>query len=733
MYHIFCQERRELGPIQSEFYNNDEQRLGTNDIRVLTLLRGSRGDELTCTLERIALPELHEFSSSDTSRLLQEPHHDFTTLSYLWGNPKRNIQKIKCNNVDFYVTSNLHSALLHLRQPSHDMKLWIDAICINQKDDEEKGKQVQRMGEIYSRSKKTIVWPGPESWMSRTAFRSLSAIATNTTRPDVALSSHQWYQWHGSNLVSGLSVLLKTWSILLFLRRQYFTRVWIIQELALSHHIEIVCGQLSIPWEDLVLGTTVVLSIGIGKRGAGGLGNILVARALLPETPRDGLDDPAWIFHAIMRTRTPKPRNILAMSTMFRQSHATNPVDKVFGLLGLCERIQEGSTYGIQSVYSQDDPGHRDRVYIRIARIILESENGLQLFSAIQRRTPKRVRWWCWLLQKDRLTQDSASNLPTWVPDWSDTAVTATPLSQVLGRNTATSLPENHKQFPTWELHSPDQNRNDFTKNPHQPAVKNTGSASDPDSRYYDTELRIRGCCIDEIVELGAVCDTERTQSSFKFSFMYTFTMSENHRMETFSKWENQFRPYISATTFWNHFILTITCGRINVPEETKVMSLLADFRSRSPANLPTVCGLGFLTLFTLPLIISAMTGSGIWERIILYWVAPAIVISLLFYACFQIFPNFNFPKGWIKYGLDEDFLKEDFDHMELRRMALLKSRVLALVPEASLVGDEVWICGKSSMPVTLRSRGDKFEVVGECYVHLLPVPRVPEKSICLV
>ncbi|KAF2189293.1 hypothetical protein K469DRAFT_507956, partial [Zopfia rhizophila CBS 207.26] len=81
-------------------------------------------------------------------------------LSYQWGNPKRNLRKIQCNGVSFLVTSNLYSALVHLRNPDSDISLWIDTICIDQKNDHEKGNQVQRMGEIYCRSKGTIIWLG---------------------------------------------------------------------------------------------------------------------------------------------------------------------------------------------------------------------------------------------------------------------------------------------------------------------------------------------------------------------------------------------------------------------------------------------------------------------------------------------------------------------------------------------------------------------------------------------
>ena len=120
--------------------------------------------------EHIRLLQLHpgkqdtdiELSIIPNIPLNQTP--DYHALSYTWGD--ENItQPIKVDGSPLRVTSNLAVCLLHLRQdisPGEVLLLWIDGICINQNDHEEKNRQILLMRRIYQRSVCTIVWLGPE-------------------------------------------------------------------------------------------------------------------------------------------------------------------------------------------------------------------------------------------------------------------------------------------------------------------------------------------------------------------------------------------------------------------------------------------------------------------------------------------------------------------------------------------------------------------------------------------
>lgn len=116
----------------------------------------------------------------------------YEALSYVWGSeedqksiyvrtddksndssPSSSIGNIR----RLLVTANLHAALLHLRDGLFERIMWIDAICINQKDNVEKGQQVQFMAEIYANANRVIVWLGEASSDSGQVFETLRKAA----------------------------------------------------------------------------------------------------------------------------------------------------------------------------------------------------------------------------------------------------------------------------------------------------------------------------------------------------------------------------------------------------------------------------------------------------------------------------------------------------------------------------------------------------------------------------
>ena len=88
-----------------------------------------------------------------------ETSPDFTAISYVWGSPKDN-RTITCNGVDIVVSVNGYSALQHLRTRFGAFTIWIDAICIDQKNTKEKEHQIPLMGDVYSRAATVYVWLG---------------------------------------------------------------------------------------------------------------------------------------------------------------------------------------------------------------------------------------------------------------------------------------------------------------------------------------------------------------------------------------------------------------------------------------------------------------------------------------------------------------------------------------------------------------------------------------------
>ena len=59
------------------------------------------------------------------------------------------------------ITKDLPQALRHLRRQKFSRTLWIDQICINQINLDERSAQVTIMGEIYRHANRVVVWLGP--------------------------------------------------------------------------------------------------------------------------------------------------------------------------------------------------------------------------------------------------------------------------------------------------------------------------------------------------------------------------------------------------------------------------------------------------------------------------------------------------------------------------------------------------------------------------------------------
>ena len=87
----------------------------------------------------------------------------------MWGESKQN-ETIHIVSVEseprtmvLKVTESLLTALRNLRYAKESRRLWVDQLCINQGDTEERGAQVSIMGEIYNKATCTVVWLGVQS------------------------------------------------------------------------------------------------------------------------------------------------------------------------------------------------------------------------------------------------------------------------------------------------------------------------------------------------------------------------------------------------------------------------------------------------------------------------------------------------------------------------------------------------------------------------------------------
>jgi hypothetical protein len=189
------------------------------------------------------------------------PDAQYEALSYVWG--KDEFPEI-LNLPDGYlkITENLASALKGLRMTNRSRILWVDAVCINQSDDKEKGSQVARMANVYKSASGVIAWLGDESEdspMDVEAIIGLSRIAKDLDLGAPVTGQRDILMAKLRDKISGPSALnqiLEVGSIAeranfpLIYGNTWFTRMWIVQEALLATHLTLFRGSKSISWKD---------------------------------------------------------------------------------------------------------------------------------------------------------------------------------------------------------------------------------------------------------------------------------------------------------------------------------------------------------------------------------------------------------------------------------------------------------------------------------------------------
>ena len=129
------------------------------------------------------------------TRAQDTANYDYEALSYVWGSTdESNLLPIIVNSQTFYVTSNLESALRHLRYKNHDRTLWVDAICLDQNDFKEKTRVVPEMHQIYRSAERVLAWIGktiPDTEAGLDILSSLSEILTEFTDLNVRGMSNE--------------------------------------------------------------------------------------------------------------------------------------------------------------------------------------------------------------------------------------------------------------------------------------------------------------------------------------------------------------------------------------------------------------------------------------------------------------------------------------------------------------------------------------------------------------
>ncbi|KAM5343258.1 hypothetical protein ACJ41O_014224 [Fusarium nematophilum] len=341
--------------------------LSNVDINLLHLLPGDWTDPIVCTIHTVPLNS--------------KPGYE--TISYVWGDQSVT-RPITCGGSAKQVTESLYLALSRLRLPDRVRTLWIDQLCIDQSNELEKSRQVSVMSDIYSKSSHGLIWLGElpteeEAGSTEddvaTAFRAIVDVDHDTRNeepPEDAASRRRL----GEVILTLMGSSKARWQGV-----KWWQRIWTIQEAKLPAESSVIWGRHSLPFYNLK-GVAVGMlrwETGVGQRLEGffALGHLL--NELCIPMMNLQINDPA-----------PKPGRL----HRWRYRKATNPLDKVYGLMGLF--LQPA----FESVPFCDYTLSASELYSRATFDLIRDHKGLLPL--------------CGRRGEPRMTE----GLPTWAVDW---------------------------------------------------------------------------------------------------------------------------------------------------------------------------------------------------------------------------------------------------------------------------------------------------------------------------
>lgn len=135
--------------------------------RLLHLQAGRASDIISCSIQVASLSD--------------DPPPQYETISYCWGDPEPNVS-VNINGSHLKVPTNAALAISRMRLPDRYRTLWIDAVCINQADLDERAQQVLLMKDIYGEGTGNLIYLGEEESWTASALKSIRLVLEDIER-----------------------------------------------------------------------------------------------------------------------------------------------------------------------------------------------------------------------------------------------------------------------------------------------------------------------------------------------------------------------------------------------------------------------------------------------------------------------------------------------------------------------------------------------------------------------
>jgi hypothetical protein len=353
------------------------------EIRLLILEPGSGTDMIRCTLEQAFL---------DVT-----PPPVYETISYFCGDPI-NKRPILLHGHGVLAMATSEAALRRMRLQDKPRTLWIDSVCINQNDTNEKGHQVGMMCQIYTKTFRNLIWLGSCNPAIAKSINAMEAILQ-----DIAVETRDYadfeellFDENNETLYSEklLSDNVDCLAFLRILEFPWFSRLWIVQEVSLAPNSICHCGDFEVSFTNILRSAVWLLH----------------KWYQLPETPSSTAQHLAYarsIFDAADKTYgrlhiRGLPPNMLDLLNRFGHMRTFDRRDCVFATLGLWQMFTE--TTMLPSVLEPDYNLSVDEVFKIYIRYGIEESSRLWPLEWIYEPSCeiRDASWPSWLPAVDR-------------------------------------------------------------------------------------------------------------------------------------------------------------------------------------------------------------------------------------------------------------------------------------------------------------------------------------------
>ncbi|KAF2838755.1 hypothetical protein M501DRAFT_992705 [Patellaria atrata CBS 101060] len=340
----------------------------------------------------------------------------YEAVSYVSDEP-RDAEEVVCNGKSLEVSMNLYAALQRVRLQNRPRMLWVDQVCMDQKNDKERGQQMMLMGDIFTHADDVLVWLGEnEDDDADLAFGLIKELnahfldlvqgkgkkkRTTQSIPEITPDQLTRADDHKWNALSNL------------LCRAWFNDIFIIRQIGVASSAEIMCGDYAVDWRELVISASWII------RKAPQLEAKYQLR----------LDNIVQLSQGFRV----EPDDITFLDVLQRSRHynSFDPRDKVFALL---DHPSASTPPGqIQPDYTKPVL----EIYWEVAVKLLAQTKSLALLSHVQRTA-----------HNDKLHAD----FPSWLPRWdlhSDCNILGTSSSYYTASGTSSPIPT---KSDTWSI-----------------------------------------------------------------------------------------------------------------------------------------------------------------------------------------------------------------------------------------------------------------------------------------